>query len=97
MNTQLLGNEQPSTIIGGVRLLWQDGSYVVASIIVAASVLVPVVKLLILGWLILAVQWNLLGNQQTRTRWYRVVEAIGRWVYGRRFCGSHSGELNTTG
>ncbi len=79
MNTQLLGNEQPSTIIGGVRLLWQDGSYVVASIIVAASVVVPIVKLLILGWLILAVQWNLLGNQQARTRWYRIVEAIGRW------------------
>lgn len=79
MHTNLLGNDEPSTIIGGVRTLWEDGSYPVASIIFIASVLVPVGKLLALAWLNFSVQQQYITHQRTRALSYRVTELIGRW------------------
>ena len=79
MNTNLLGNNEPSTIIGGVRLLWEAGSYPVASIIFIASVVVPVAKLIALAWLNLSVQMVDEKNQKSRALSYRITEFIGRW------------------
>lgn len=79
MHTNLLGKEEPSTIIGGVRTLWEDGSYPVASVIFIASVLVPVGKLIALAWLNFGVQQQHLTHQRTRAFSYRITEMIGRW------------------
>lgn len=79
MNTRLLGNDDPSTIMGGVVLLWQLGSYPVALIIFIASVFIPVVKLVILCWLTFSVQKGWVDTQQERVFWYRVTEFVGRW------------------
>lgn len=79
MYTELFGQETPNTIIGGVLSLWESGSYPVALIILFASVVVPVAKILILGWLNYSVQRQLTGSQKMRTRYYRLTEAIGRW------------------
>jgi len=45
MYTTSLGDETPSTIIGGVMILWNSGSYPIAMIIFLASVVVPLAKL----------------------------------------------------
>lgn len=79
MYTELFGQETPNTIIGGVLSLWESGSYPVALIILFASVVVPVAKILILGWLNYSVQRQRTGSQKLRTRYYRLTEAIGRW------------------
>lgn len=79
MHTRLLGNEDPSTILGGVVLLWQMGSYPIAVVIFIASVFVPVGKLLILIWLNYSVQKGFDGKHNERIFWYRVTEFIGRW------------------
>ena len=68
MYTELFGQETPNTIIGGVLSLWESGSYPVALIILFASVVVPVAKILILGWLNYSVQRQRTGSQKLRTR-----------------------------
>lgn len=79
MNTRFLGKDDPSTIMGGVILLWEMGSYPIALVIFIASVLVPVGKLVILIWLNYSVQTGFEAKQNERILWYRVTEFIGRW------------------
>lgn len=56
MDTVFLGDDSPSTILGGVVLLWAMGSYPIAAVIFFASVVVPLVKILALFWLCYMVQ-----------------------------------------
>ncbi len=79
MVTDTLGNEAPSTIVGGVILLWKAGSYPIAMIIFIASVLVPVAKIAILCWLNFGVQFDRQELKRERMKWYRFTEFIGRW------------------
>lgn len=79
MTTTHLGEANPSTIVSGVIQLWQMGSYPVATVIFIASILVPVGKLLALGWLCIAVRRSGGYHRTVRTRLYRLTEFIGRW------------------
>ncbi|CAG9000568.1 MAG: Intermembrane transport protein PqiA [Candidatus Celerinatantimonas neptuna] len=79
MNTEFLGQSMPSTILGGVILLWGMGSYPVAIIIFIASIVVPIAKILSLSWLC----WQCYhpGNRAAhqKTILYHITEFIGRW------------------
>lgn len=79
MNTQLLGQEDPSTIIGGIILLWLHGSYPIAFIIFFASVFVPMSKIVVLAWLNYSVQQASPEKTQERIKLYRIAEFVGRW------------------
>ncbi|WP_240778783.1 paraquat-inducible protein A [Shewanella sp. SNU WT4] len=79
MNTRLLGQDDPSTIIGGVLLLWHHGSYPIAMVIFVASVMVPIIKILVLIWLNYSVQTGAFRYAKQRIRWYRLAEFVGRW------------------
>lgn len=79
MTTSLFGQEDPSTIIGGVILLWSLGSYPIAAIIFIASVIVPVAKILVLAWLNYSVQKQSDTLSLERVKWYRIAEFVGRW------------------
>ena len=79
MNTRLLGQDSPSTIMGGVIVLWEHGDYPIALVIFVASVFVPIAKLGVLCWLNHSVQAQKDGLQSQRTRLYRITEFIGRW------------------
>ena len=79
MTTSLFGQDDPSTIIGGVILLWQLGSYPIAVIIFIASVIVPVAKILVLAWLNYSVQKQSDRLSLERVKWYRMAEFVGRW------------------
>tara|TARA_R110000803_G_scaffold44343_7_gene93898 strand:- start:12576 stop:13754 length:1179 start_codon:yes stop_codon:yes gene_type:complete len=79
MTTHLLGKDDPSTIIGGVILLWHLGSYPIAIIIFIASVIVPVAKILVLVWLNYSVQKQSDRLSLKRVKWYRMAEFVGRW------------------
>jgi paraquat-inducible protein A len=78
----LLGRQQ-DTIISGVIYFWQNGDYLVSVVIFMASIFIPILKLLILIFLLTAVY------MQSSARWhfspehcallYRIVEFIGRW------------------
>ncbi|WP_339768619.1 paraquat-inducible protein A [uncultured Paraglaciecola sp.] len=79
MHTNILGDDEPSTILGGVVTLWKMGSYPIAAIIFIASILVPIAKFGILCWLNYSVQSDYSGQKKTRMISYRLTEFIGRW------------------
>ncbi|MCJ8271592.1 MAG: paraquat-inducible protein A, partial [Psychrosphaera sp.] len=79
MNTRLLGQDDPSTILGGVILLWHMGSYPIAAVIFIASVAVPVAKILVLIWLNYSVARRQTNLTQERIVLYRIAEFVGRW------------------
>ena len=79
MHTTVLGTNEPSTILGGVILLWKTGSYPIAIVIFVASLFVPVAKIIILSWLNYSVQAKHQHSYVERMFWYRVTEFIGRW------------------
>lgn len=79
MTTSQLGGEIESTILGGVILLIDMGSYPIAAIIFIASVLVPIGKMLTLSWLCWTVARRHETSHRQRTVLYRATEFIGRW------------------
>lgn len=79
MITTSLGQTHSSTIIGGMLELWQHGSEPIAVVIFVASVLVPIIKMLILVLLTCLAQHPGPLSAQQKTRLYRLTELIGRW------------------
>ncbi|WP_438969796.1 PqiA/YebS family transporter subunit [Methylophaga sp.] len=79
MYSTRLGQTQPKTIIGGVVDMINTGSWPIAVVIFTASIIVPVGKILALGWLCLRVGKNSETTHLSRVRMYRVIEFIGRW------------------
>jgi len=79
MVTNALGSSEPDTIMGGVVLLYKTGSWPLALVVLVASVMVPLGKLIALAYLLITVQRGSLGGTRDRTRLYRLVQYIGRW------------------
>ncbi len=79
MQTTFLGGNEPSTIMGGVLLLWSLGSYPVALIIFLASVVIPLVKMLSLSWLCWQCYYPTERETMQKIRLYRITELVGRW------------------
>lgn len=74
-----LGQTQPKTIIGGVVDMINAGSWPIALVIFVASIIVPVGKIIALGWLCLRVGKSSEISHRSRARLYRITEFIGRW------------------
>jgi len=79
MTISKLGSGEPSTIISGVILLMNAGLWGLAFIVLFASIVVPVAKLLTLGFLLYSVQNQLQWRPRDRTLLYRITEVIGAW------------------
>ena len=79
MDTNLLGRSDPTTILGGVIVLWKLKSYPVATVIFIASIVVPLVKMVAIGWLAYVVKSNKYRAPQRQLKLYRLTEFIGRW------------------
>jgi paraquat-inducible protein A len=79
METTTLGESEGDTILSGVAFLYSSGSWPLALIVLVASVMIPLGKLVALAYLLLTVQRGSVANSHDRTRLYRMVEIIGRW------------------
>lgn len=81
MTFELYGKTTSSTIMGGVLSLIESGSLTVAIIVFLASIVIPVLKLVILFYLSLTARRAVgePGGAQRKTRLYYFVEVIGRW------------------
>jgi paraquat-inducible protein A len=79
LNTTTFGSSEPDTIMGGVVFLYTSGSWPLALIVLIASVMIPLGKLVALAYLLIVVQRRSAGSNRQRTRLYRMVEFIGRW------------------
>ena len=79
LTTTALGSVDSDTIMGGVMLLYDTGSWPLALVVLVASVMVPLGKLVALCYLLITVQRGSVSSNRERTRLYRMVEWIGRW------------------
>lgn len=77
--TTSFGQTQSDTIMSGVLYFIATGSWPIALVIFIASIFVPMVKLLILSFLLISVKRKSQWRPYDRTRLYRITEAIGRW------------------
>ena len=74
-----LGQAQSDTIMSGVIYFIHSGMWPIALVIFLASVFIPLLKLLILIFLLISVQRKSSWRQKDRTVLYRITEIIGRW------------------
>ncbi len=79
METVSLGDSIQSTIISGILLMWADGAYPVAIVVLLASVVVPVAKILLMFWLCYLTRLPKAERSRHGTWVYPVVDWIGRW------------------
>lgn len=77
--TQVFGSAQADTIMSGVIYFMFSGSWHIALVIFIASIFIPLLKLITLVYLIISVKFQHQWKPATRTRMYRLTEAVGRW------------------
>jgi paraquat-inducible protein A len=74
-----LGRPSDDTILSGVLYFLRTGSWPLALLIFVASIVVPMVKFVILLFLLLSVRLRSRWRPRLRTRLYRLTELVGRW------------------
>ena len=79
MRTASLGDIDDNTIISGVVELWVKGSPGLAVIVFCASIVVPMLKFLALGTLLVTCRRGSNWARRQRAQLYRLVELIGYW------------------
>lgn len=79
MDTNSLFGTQQDTILSGAIYLWTTGSWAVSLLVIFASVVEPLVKLVALTYLLVSVQRGSTWNPRFRSRMYRLVDVVGRW------------------
>ncbi|WP_233804969.1 paraquat-inducible protein A [Paraburkholderia sp. HP33-1] len=79
MYTNSLFGTENDTILSGVVYLWTSGSWPLAIVVFIASIAVPMLKIVALGYLTISTQMHSRWYAAERTRIYRMVEFVGRW------------------
>lgn len=79
MHTEQFPLRRDDTILSGAGYLWDQGSWDLAALVFAASVCVPLIKILVLAFLLVTSRRQSTWRQRGRTRLYRVLEVIGHW------------------
>ena len=79
MQTSTIIESQSDTIMSGVIVLIDSGSWPLGALVFFASIVVPLLKLLSLTLLIITAQRRSQWAPLQRTRLYRLVEFVGRW------------------
>ncbi len=79
VSNTLVSEGEKDTILSGVVLLYETGSWPLALIVLIASVMIPLAKLGALAYLLISVQRRSVKGQNDRIRLYRLVEFVGRW------------------
>jgi len=79
LNTITPQGADDDTIMGGVIYLYTSGSWPLALMVLIASVMIPLGKLVSIAYLLISVQRGSVKSNRERTRLYRIVVIIGRW------------------
>ncbi|WP_448149910.1 paraquat-inducible protein A [Labrys miyagiensis] len=79
MTVVSLGHGEPDTILSGVVALADAGMWPLALLVLFASILVPVLKLVGLVVLLITTQSASTWRLHERTVLYRIIEFVGRW------------------
>jgi paraquat-inducible protein A len=68
-------------VLDGVGELFRHGFWYLGIVLFTVSVAIPVLKLLILGWLLLRVRYPRPRGLKLRTKIYRAIREINRWSF----------------
>jgi len=79
LSTTTFGSTSSSTIIGGVISLWEHGSYPIALIILFASVFVPILKFILIGYLLVSAKFSSHRQSIDKHKLFYITEVIGPW------------------
>jgi paraquat-inducible protein A len=79
LTTVRLGRADENTILSGVLELVQNDLWPLAIIVFSASIILPLLKLCGLTWMLLATQLRSPRLLVGRTRFYRMIDVVGRW------------------
>lgn len=78
MTLKLEGQEQPSTIMSGVVGLYESGLWPLASLVFAAAILMPLMKLMTMIYVLLPLHFH--RRPPAMARVFRLVETIHPWA-----------------
>jgi paraquat-inducible protein A len=79
MITRTIFDDERDTIMSGVLVLLDSGSWPIALLVFIASIVVPLLKILALGVLLYSAWRRSPRGRLQRSKLYRMVEFIGRW------------------
>ena len=79
MRTTALGHEEADTIISGVLYFLSAGEWYLAVVIFAASVMLPLLKIIAIAYILISIQRGAVTRKQDRTNLYKIAEILGRW------------------
>lgn len=79
MTVSRFGQGEPSTILSGVMHLIQDGAWPLGLLVLFASFVVPLGKIIALTFLIVSVRRGSAWRRRDRTALYRLTEVVGAW------------------
>jgi paraquat-inducible protein A len=74
-----LGSSEQDTILSGIVFFYETGSWHLALIVLIASVIIPLAKIMALAYLLITIKRPSTSNRHERLRLYRLVEFVGRW------------------
>jgi paraquat-inducible protein A len=79
LTTVRLGRADENTILSGVLELVHNDLWPLAIIVFSASIILPLLKLCGLTWMLLATRLRSRHFLVGRTRFYRMIDQVGRW------------------
>ena len=81
MRVYFMGNPDDSTILDGIIYFFKTGEYLVGGIILTASVLVPLFKIIGIIFILLSVHFRWSSWMKHKSVLFRMIEFIGRWSF----------------
>ncbi len=79
METEQFPSHREDTILSGIAYLWNEGAWGLGALVFTASIVIPLVKLLALGMLLVTTRQHSTWRPHGRTALYRVLEVAGHW------------------
>ena len=79
MRSEQFTSHREDTILSGIAYLWSEGSLSLAILVFVASIVIPLVKLVSIGVLLVTTGRHSTWHPHGRTLLYRVLEIVGHW------------------
>jgi len=79
MEVEYLGQPEANTIMDGIIYFFQEGSYGIGAVILTASILVPLFKILGMTLILLSIRFHWTHWIKHKSIMFRFIEFIGRW------------------
>ncbi len=79
MKVSYMGSDELSTIMDGIIYFFKEGSYGIGLVILVASVLVPIFKVIGILMILLSIHFRWKSWLRHKTLMFRFIKFIGRW------------------